>query len=146
MPITSNPQPVVAALWTYTYLQAPMDGNGRPYHNIPSAFLDLGTITAAATATCNIEQANVFKMIAGGNCTVAFSNIAATANTAQFWQLEIKSGGSYVQTWPASVIWDGGGASNISPVLSLDTTVLNFYTRNNGTTVYGSYAYSDLKI
>jgi len=31
-------------------------------------------------------------------------------------------------------------------VLSLDTTVLNFYTRNNGTTIFGSYAFSDLKI
>jgi hypothetical protein len=145
MPITQTPSSVVPALWTYTYLQAPIDGQGKPYFNIPSQFTDLGTKTSG-TLTLDLGTANVFKVIAGGAFTVAFSNIAPTANTAQFWQLEIKGGGSYVQTWPASVIWDGGGASNISPVLSLDTTVLNFYTRNNGTTVYGSYAYSDLKI
>jgi hypothetical protein len=148
MPITSNPQPVVAALWTYTYLQAPMDGNGRPYHNIPSAFLDLGTIAAAGTATCNIEQANVFKMIAGGNCTVAFSNIPAvgTEPKAQFWQLEIKTGGTYSITWPAAIKWDGGGAGNIAPLLSTNTTVLNFMTRDGGTTIFGAYAFADLTV
>jgi hypothetical protein len=145
MPITQTPSSVVPALWTYTYLQAAIDGQGKPYFNIPSAFVDLGTKTSG-TLALDLGVANVFKVVAGGAFTCAFNNIATTPNTAQFWQLEIKSGGSYVQTWPASVVWDGGGASNISPVLSLDTTVLNFYTRNNGTTVYGSYAYSDLKI
>lgn len=145
MPITMTPQSIVPALWTYTYVQAPINGNGKPYFNIPSAFTNLGT-KSSGTLTLDLSTSNVFRVQAGGNFTVAFSNIASTANTAQFWQLEIKSGGSYVITWPASITWDGGGASNISPVLSLDTTVLNFYTRNNGTNIYGSYAYSDLKI
>jgi hypothetical protein len=145
MPISMTPQSVVPALWTYTYLQAPINGNGKPYFNIPTTFTNLGT-KSSGTLTLDLATSNVFRVQAGGNFTVAFSNIASTANTAQFWQLEIKSGGSYVITWPASIVWDGGGASNISPVLSLDTTVLNFYTRNNGTTIYGSYAFSDLKI
>lgn len=145
MPITQTPSSVVPALWTYTYLQAPIDGQGNPYFNIPSRFQDLGT-KSTGTLDLDIEVANVFKVIAGGNFQVTFSNIAPTANTAQFWQLEIKGGGSRQITWPTSIIWDGGGASNISPVLSLDTTVLNFYTRDNGTTIYGSYAFSDLKI
>lgn len=140
-----TPQSVVPALWTYTYLQAPINGNGKPYFNIPTTFTNLGT-KSSGTLTLDLATSNVFRVQAGGNFTVAFSNIASTVNTAQFWQLEIKSGGSYVITWPASIVWDGGGASNISPVLSLDTTVLNFYTRNNGTTIYGSYAFSDLKI
>lgn len=145
MPISQTPSSVVPALWTYTYVQAPINGQGKPYFNIPSAFSDLGT-KSSGTLTLDLGTANVFKVIAGGNFTVAFSNITSTANTAHFWQLEIKGGGSKTITWPASIVWDGGGASNISPVLSLDTTVLNFYTRNNGTTIYGSYAFSDLKI
>jgi hypothetical protein len=145
MPISSSPASIVPALWTYTYLQAPLDGNGLTYFNIPSSFIDLGT-KASGTLTLNLEISNTFKVIASGNFTVAFSNIAQTANAAQFWQLEIKGAGSRAITWPTSVIWDGGGSSNIAPILSLDTTILNFYTRDGGATVFGSYAFSDLKI
>lgn len=145
MPITQTPANVIPALWTYTYIQAPINGQGYPYFNIPSVFTALGT-KSSGTTTLDLSTSNVFSITAAGNITLAFSNIAATANTAQFWQLEIKAGGSYTTTWPASIIWDGGGASNTPPVLSLNTTVLNFYTRNNGTTIYGSYAFSDLNI
>jgi hypothetical protein len=145
MPITQTPQSVVPALWTYTYLQAPINGQGKPYFNIPSQFTDLGT-KSSGTLTLDLASSNIFKVIAGGNFTVAFSGLANTASVGQFWQMEIKSGGSYTINWPAGIVWDGGGASNIQPVLSLDTTVLNFYTRNNGTTIFGSYAFSDLKI
>ena len=145
MPITQTPSSVVPALWTYTYLQAPIDGQGKPYFNIPCSFQDLGTKTSG-TLTVDLAVSNVFKVIAGGNFIVDFDNISTTANVAQFWQMEIKSGGSYTITWPQGIIWDGGGASNIQPVLSLDTSVLNFYTRDNGTTIFGSYAFSDLKI
>lgn len=145
MGISQTPATVVPALWTYTYLQAPINGQGYQYFNIPSAFTALGS-RSSGTATLDLSTANVFSLTVGGNIAVAFSNIAATANTAQFWQLEIKGGGGYTVTWPASIIWDGGGSSNTPPVLSLNTTVLNFYTRNNGTTVYGSYAFSDLNI
>jgi hypothetical protein len=148
MPITSVPQQVTPGLWTYTYLQAPLNGQARPYLNVPSAQIDLGTIAASGVATCNVALANVFKMVAGGNCTVAFSNIPATGSEpkAQFWQLEIKGGGSFTVTWPASIKWDGGGASNVAPLLSTNTTVLNFMTRDGGTTIFGAYAFADLNV
>lgn len=145
MPITQTPTQVVPALWTYTYLQAPLDGQGQTYFNIPSTFIDLGS-KSSGTLSLDLSASNVFKVVAAGNFAVTFDNIADTPNSAQFWQLEIKGAGSRTITWPTSVVWDGGGASNIAPVLSLDTTVLNFYTRNNGTTVYGAYAYADVKI
>ena len=145
MAITQTPAVVIPALWTYTYLQAPINGQGFGYFNIPSVYVAKGS-ASSGTVTLDLSTANVFSSTVAGNVTFAFSNIAATANTAQFWQLEIKGGGSYSITWPTSVVWDGGGASNTPPVLSLNTTVLNFYTRNNGTTVYGSYAFSDLNI
>jgi hypothetical protein len=115
---------------------------------VPSAQLDLGTINANSVATCDIALANVFKMVTAGNCTVAFSNIPAvlTEPKAQFWQLEIKAGGSYAITWPAAIKWDGGGASNIPPLLSTNTTILNFMTRDGGTTIFGAYAFADLNV
>jgi len=145
MPITQTPANVVPALWTYTYLQAPINGQGYAYFNIPSVYTALGT-KSSGTAVCDLSTSNVFSVTAAGNIALSFTNIAATANTAQFWQVEIKGGGSYTITYPAAVVFDGGGASNTPPVLSLNTTVLNFYTRNNGTTIYGSYAFSDLNI
>lgn len=149
MGITGLPQQVTPGLWTYTYLQSALNGQGRPYLNIPSAFVNLGTIAASGVATCDLSQANVFRMVAGGNCTVAFSNIPALdldPGKAQFWQLEIKGGGSYTVTWPAAIKWDGGGASNVAPLLSTNTTVLNFFTRDQGTTIYGAYAFADLNV
>ena len=145
MPITSIPESIAPALWTYTYVQAPIDGQGNTYFNIPSAVETKGTIAANGTATCNIAAFNVFAFTVAGNATVAFSNIPTTGKAA-FWQVEIKAGGSYTITWPASVKWDGGGASNVAPLLSTNTTVLNFYTRDGGTTVYGSYAFADLNV
>jgi len=145
MPITSIPQTVSPALWTYTYLQAPINGQGYTYFNIPSAVQALGNIAASGTATCDISSYNVFAMTVLGNATIAFSNIPSTAKAA-FWQVEIKSGGSYTITWPSAVKWDGGGASNVAPLLSTNTTVLNFYTRDGGTTIYGAYAFADLNV
>jgi hypothetical protein len=145
MPISSIPQTVSPALWTYTYVQAPINGQGYTYFNIPSAVQAMGNIAANGTATCDIASYNVFAMTVLGNATIAFSNIPATAKAA-FWQVEIKSGGSYTVTWPSAVKWDGGGASNVAPLLSTNTTVLNFYTRDGGATIYGAYAFADLNV
>lgn len=145
MPITQTPASIVPALWSYTYIQAPLNGQGNPYFDIPATFSDEGN-KASGTLSLDLSLSNVFKVVAGGNFTFEFANITETPNTAQFWQVEIKGGGSHIITWPESIIWDGGGAANISPVLSLDTTILNFFTRDNGTTVFGAYAYADLKI
>jgi hypothetical protein len=146
MPVTMSPQAVTPALWTYTYLQAPINGQGYTYFNIPATFTDLGTISAGGTATCNVGANGVFRMIAGGNMTVAFSNITSGAGKASFWQVEIKGGGNYTVTWPAAVKWDGGGAANVAPLLSTNTTLLNFYTRDAGTTIYGGYAFADMYV
>jgi hypothetical protein len=145
MPITSIPESIAPALWTYTYVQAPIDGQGNVYFNIPSAVESKGNIAANGTATCNISAFNVFAFTVLGNATVAFSNIPSTGKAA-FWQVEIKAGGSYSITWPAAIKWDGGGASNVAPLLSTNTTVLNFYTRDGGNTIYGSYAFADLNV
>jgi hypothetical protein len=145
MPITSIPESIAPALWTYTYVQAPIDGQGNTYFNIPSAVESKGNIAANGTATCNIAAFNVFAFTVLGNATVAFSNIPTTGKAA-FWQVEIKAGGSYSITWPAAIKWDGGGASNVAPLLSTNTTVLNFYTRDGGNTIYGSYAFADLNV
>jgi hypothetical protein len=143
MPVSMSPQAVTPSLWTYTYLQAPINGQGFTYFNIPVEFQDKGTVNAGGTVACNLAEAGVFKVIANGNLTVSFNSYPSTAKGA-FWQLEIKAGGSYTITWPGNIKWDGGGAANIAPLLSTNTTLLNFYTRDGGTTVFGGYAFADL--
>jgi hypothetical protein len=143
MPVSMTPQAVTPALWTYTYLQAPINGQGYTYFNIPVEYSNKGTINAAGTATCNVSEAGVFRILANGNMTVAFAGLPET-NKATFWQVEIKAGGSYTITWPGAIKWDGGGASNVPPLLSTNTTLLNFYTRDGGTTIYGGYAFADI--
>lgn len=145
MPVSMTPQAVTPSLWTYTYLQAPINGQGYTYFNIPVEYSDKGTINAAGTATCNISEAGVFKIIANGNMTVAFTGLPSTGKGA-FWQVEIKNGGSYTITWPGVIKWDGGGAANVAPLLSTNTTLLNFYTRDGGATIYGGYAFADLYV
>jgi len=145
MPVSMTPAAVTPALWTYTYLQAPINGQGYTYFNIPVEYSDRGTINAGGTATCNLATAGVFRINANGNLTVVFSNFPSTAKAA-FWQVEIKNGGSYTVTWPGGVKWDGGGAANVAPLLSTNTTLLNFYTRDGGTTIYGGYAFADLYV
>lgn len=140
-----TPAAVTPALWTYTYLQAPINGQGYTYFNIPVEYSDKGTINAGGTATCDLSAAGVFRINANGNLTVVFSNFPSTAKAA-FWQVEIKGGGSYAVTWPGGVRWDGGGAANVAPLLSTNTTLLNFYTRDGGTTIYGGYAFADLYV
>ena len=140
-----TPAAVTPALWTYTYLQAPINGQGYTYFNIPVEYSDKGTINAGGTATCDLSAAGVFRINANGNLTVVFSNFPSTAKAA-FWQVEIKGGGSYAVTWPGGVKWDGGGAANVAPLLSTNTTLLNFYTRDGGTTIYGGYAFADLYV
>lgn len=145
MPVSMTPAAVTPALWTYTYLQAPINGQGYTYFNIPVEYSDKGTINAGGTATCDLSAAGVFRINANGNLTVVFSNFPSTAKAA-FWQVEIKGGGSYAVTWPGGVRWDGGGAANVAPLLSTNTTLLNFYTRDGGTTIYGGYAFADLYV
>lgn len=145
MPVSMSPAAVTPALWTYTYLQAPINGQGYTYFNIPVEYSDRGTINAGGTATCNLSTAGVFRINSNGNLTIVFSNYPSTAKAA-FWQVEIKNGGSYSITWPGSIKWDGGGAANVAPLLSTNTTLLNFYTRDGGTTVYGGYAFADLYV
>ena len=102
MPVSMSPQAVTPSLWTYTYLQAPINGQGFTYFNIPVEFQDKGTVNAGGTVACNIAEAGVFKVIANGNLTVSFNNYPSTSKGA-FWQLEIKAGGSYTITWPGNL-------------------------------------------
>lgn len=76
-----------------------------------------------------------------GATTWTFSGAAATG-TVTAVTLELANGGSATQTWPASVKWDGGTAPTLTAA-GLD--VLEFYTRDGGTTWRGFLAAKDSK-
>ena len=63
--------------------------------------------------------------------TVSFSNVPSGSSK---WSLEFDVSASYTIAWPASIIW----TENTLPVTSSDqNAILEFYTPDSGTTVYG---------
>jgi hypothetical protein len=72
-------------------------------------------------------------LIDAGNAdvTVSFSNVPSGSSK---WSLEFDVSASYTIAWPASIIW----TENTLPVTSSDqNAILEFYTPDSGTTVYG---------
>ena len=96
----------------------------------PSAFwakIDLTSI-AVQTSGFNLDwsQEDILKFTATADFAVTFSNIP----TGGLVIVEIKSGGDWTPTFPASVVGD-------IPALAtgVDSTVLGFYTSNGGATI-----------
>ena len=73
------------------------------------------TLTAGSTVTVDCSTGNYFKLTAGQNTTIAFSNIPSSG-TSYVCILEITAG-SYSVTWPAAVKWpasSGGAAPSLT--------------------------------
>lgn len=139
MGITSSPQQVTPALWSYTYVQAPVNGNGYDYFNVSVRRKNYGNVSTAWAVT--VDEAAVHKAVLTGNTTVSFTGIGASVGGVMVWQVEIKGGSLFTVTWPESVKWDSSASA---PALSANTTVLNFFTPDNGTTIYGGLAFADI--
>lgn len=91
---------------------------------------------AAASASLDLAQGNIFVATASQAVTLSFTNPSVAANTSSSFTLILTNGGSFI-TWPASVEW-GGGAT---PVLTgAGTDILTFLTVDAGTTWYGFIA------
>lgn len=80
-----------------------------------------------------------------GTCTGATTWIFSGANVSPYATritLEIVNGGAYAQTWPATVLFEGG----IDPVLTVSgVDVLEFYTRDAGVTWQGAVSLLDIR-
>lgn len=105
---------------------------------------DLKTATLAKSALgsgsgavdLNLDTAQMFTRTATGNTTFTFSNCPAGAFG---FMLRLTGGGSYVMTWPATVLW----ANGLAPDLSTGTDILVFLTDDGGTTFRATVAIRD---
>lgn len=141
MGVTALPNQIVPALWTYTYVQAPVNGNGYDYFNVSVRRKDYGNVSGSVDIT--VEEAAIHKIQITGATTVSFSGIDASVGGVMVWQVEIKGGAGFAITWPSSVKWDSSASA---PGLSANTSVLNFFTPDNGTTIYGGVAFADINV
>jgi len=94
MAITSIPTQVTPPLWAYTFVQAPINGNGYDYFNTAVKRTNYGSISAGSLA------------------------IDVTSAAIHRWQPTAN--------------------------LSANVTLLNFFTPNQGTTIYGGVAFADI--
>ena len=74
-----------------------------------------------------------------GNITgITFNNLVASGSV-EYFTLELTNGGAFTVAWPAAVVWDGG----VEPTLqTAGVDVIIFWTRDGGTTIRASQAYS----
>lgn len=96
--------------------------------------------TVGATTTLNLAAGRAFAYTNSQVHTVAFSNVpAATLPGGQpaavrFW-LALTNGGAFAITWPAAVVWDGGGAPTLP---ATGVSVIEFFTVDGGVTVHAT--------
>ena len=95
-----------------------------------------GIVTAVVQSnngTIDLSKGNYHKIYASGNAsvTVSFTNVSSGSSK---WFLELHVSASYTITWPASVIWE---ADTAPATVAYRNVILEFYTPDGGTTVYG---------
>jgi hypothetical protein len=100
--------------------------------------VDSSTVRASVVqsnnGTIDLSKGNYHKIAIGsGNAsvTVSFTNVPSGSSK---WFLELDTEVEYTITWPASVIW----SDDTPPETTADRLlILEFYTPDGGTTVYG---------
>jgi len=97
-----------------------------------------GNLTGAIAF--DLDTANCFYgTVTGAISGITFSNVP-TSGKACFFSIEITNGGSQTIAWPSAVKWPGG----TTPTLTTSgVDILVFYTRDGGTTIYGSMCMED---
>lgn len=113
-------------------------GNVGVNNNTPSSSLEVkGTIsqnyTGLVAGVMDLSTAQIFVKNLIGATTWSFTNVPAIATTVTLY---LANGGSAVQTWPASVEWEGGAA----PVLSVGggVDIITFQTYDGGVSWFGA--------
>lgn len=96
---------------------------------------------AIAASDIAVSTASVFSKTISGATTFTLSSIPASPKVSGF-TLELTNGGSAVVTWWAGIKWTGGTAPTLT-ASGLD--ILEFYTRDGGTTWRGFVSSKDNK-
>jgi hypothetical protein len=119
----------------------PIGGSVRAIGNFLSAREQHVSVAFAAPTTIDWSLGGSFDFTASGSgaVTLAFANLPI-ATIATAITVDITNGGLRTWTYPAAVKWPGG----IAPTLTASgRDVLQFYTRDGGTTIHGMLASKD---
>ena len=93
-------------------------------------------VVAVAASAVDCSAGNYFTKTASGALTWTFTNVPASRSF--IFALQLTNGGSGTQTWPASVVWNGGSAPTLQ---TSGTDILVFVTSDSGTTWRGVRAW-----
>jgi hypothetical protein len=91
-------------------------------------------VVQSNNGTIDLSKGNYHKILidSGNNSvTVSFTNVSPGSSK---WFLELNVSDSYTITWPDSVIWEAATAPATS---GSQTLILEFYTPDGGTNIYG---------
>ena len=108
---------------------ARVDVNGTSAHNV-----------APTTGTLDLSVSQMFTITTTAATTWSFTNVPATRGVTVVLRLE--NGGSFTQTWPASVKWPGGTAPTLT---NPGVDMIIFVTHDGGTTWHGNVFGKDIK-
>lgn len=100
----------------------------------------INTVAASgSTETLDLALGNFHAVTLTADCTFTFDTPAA--GRARWFTLELTQDGTggWTTTWPGSVVWIGGSPPTLDETAG-GTEVLNFYTKNGGTTWVGAHA------
>jgi len=99
------------------------------------AFNDIGN--SGASFDVDLDDGNVQEVTLTADCTMTFSNPAASGRVSGFTLVIKQDGtGGWTPTFPASVLWAGGSAPTASSGINA-VDIFIFYTYDAGATWYG---------
>lgn len=104
-------------------------GTASPVTKLDVSGSSAQNIVAVAASAIDCSAGNYFTKTASGALTWTFTNVPASRSF--IFALELTNGGAGTQTWPASVVWDGGSAPTLQ---TSGTDIIVFITSNGGTT------------
>jgi len=89
------------------------------------------------TLTLDLSLGSVFYVPLNANITtITISGFAASGNVNSFTLMFTADGTARTVTWPSSIKWPGGTAPTLTSTNN-KVDVLNFFSRDGGTTIYG---------
>jgi hypothetical protein len=95
-------------------------------------------------ATIDLENESVFSISVTENTTFIFSNPPVSGKAGSFSLILTQNADAKTITWPASVMFAGGEAPDLSTNSAI--YILTFLTVNGGTTWYGFLSGSEMAV
>ena len=127
MPITMSPQVLTASQDAYIT------------QGVTARLQTLSGAAASGSLTVSVIDYPVTVLSSQtGVSTITFSNVPS--NYANTWWVEVSNRGSNTVTF-SGVTWDGGSTPSLA---TTGKSVLEFYSRDGGTTIYGRLRFANV--